>query len=100
MDKIIAILKKYPKINIELGSHTDCRASAEYNDDLSERRAESSKNYIISKGIDASRLYWKGYGETKLVNKCSCDLKDTNNYPEKLHQQNRRTEFVIVEIEQ
>ena len=100
LDKIVAILKKYPNINIELGSHTDCRASAEYNDDLSERRAESSKNYIISKGIDASRLYWKGYGETKLVNKCSCDLKDTNNYPEKLHQQNRRTEFVIVEIEQ
>lgn len=100
LDKIVAILIKYPKINIELGSHTDCRASAEYNDDLSERRAASSKNYIIAKGIDASRLYWKGYGETKLVNKCSCDLKDTNNYPEKLHQQNRRTEFVIVEIEQ
>ena len=100
LDKVITILKKYPNINIELGSHTDCRGSLEYNDDLSERRAESSKNYIISRGIDANRLYWRGYGETKLVNKCECDLIDTKHYPEKLHQQNRRTEFVIVEIEQ
>jgi outer membrane protein OmpA-like peptidoglycan-associated protein len=98
LDKIVSILKKHPEIYIELGSHTDCRGSEEFNEDLSYRRAESSREYIINKGIEEKRIYGKGYGESKLVNHCKCDLKDENKYPEALHQKNRRTEFVIVKI--
>ena len=98
LDKIVTILKKHPEIYIELGSHTDCRGSEEFNEDLSYRRAESSRNYIIERGIEEKRIYGKGYGESKLVNHCKCDLKDENKYPETLHQKNRRTEFVIVKI--
>ena len=98
LDKIVSTLKKHPEIQIELGSHTDCRGSEEFNEDLSYRRAESSRNYIIEHGIDENRIYGKGYGESKLVNHCKCLYKDENKYPEALHQKNRRTEFVIVKI--
>ncbi len=98
LDKIVQILKKYPEIYIELGSHTDCRGSEEFNEDLSYRRAESSRNYIIEHGIEEKRIYGKGYGESKLVNHCKCIDYDEKKYPEVLHQQNRRTEFVIVKI--
>ena len=98
LDKIVNILKKHPEIYIELGSHTDCRGSEEFNEDLSFRRAESSRNYIIERGIEEKRIYGKGYGESKLVNHCKCDLIDENKYPEVLHQKNRRTEFVIIKM--
>ena len=98
LNKIVSVLKKHPEIQIELGSHTDCRGSEEFNEDLSYRRAESSRNYIIEHGIDETRIYGKGYGESKLVNHCKCLDKDENKYPEALHQKNRRTEFVIVKI--
>lgn len=98
LDKIVQILKKHPEIYIELGSHTDCRGSEEFNEDLSFRRAESSRNYIIEHGIEEKRIYGKGYGESKLVNHCKCKDYDEKKYPEVLHQQNRRTEFVIVKI--
>ena len=98
LDKIVSTLKKHPEIHIELGSHTDCRGCEEFNEDLSYRRAESSRNYIIEHGIDENRIYGKGYGESKLVNHCKCFDKDENKYPEALHQKNRRTEFVIVKI--
>ena len=92
-DSVVALLKRFPSVTIELGSHTDCRASAEYNRDLAQRRADSAVAYIISKGIDTARLTAKGYGEDSLyIKKCKCDLSDTRNVcTEWEHQLNRRT---------
>ena len=68
-------MNEYPELTIEAGSHTDSRASDAYNMKLSERRAKSTVKYIVSKGIDASRIIHKGYGETQLVNRCSNGVK-------------------------
>lgn len=87
------IMTKNPAIKIELSSHTDSRGKDEYNQDLSQRRAQSAVNWIIAKGISADRLVAKGYGETKLVNGCSNGVTCT----EEEHQANRRTEFKIIE---
>jgi outer membrane protein OmpA-like peptidoglycan-associated protein len=93
LDKLVTIMKENP-IKIELSSHTDCRASDKYNDLLSQRRAESAVAYIISQGIEADRMVAKGYGESKLVNRC----KDGVKCSETEHQENRRTEFTVLEI--
>lgn len=94
LDKIVQILKDNPSIKLELGSHTDSRATSEYNLKLSQRRAESAVTYIISKGISSNRIVAKGYGETQLVNKCADGVPCT----EEEHQMNRRTEFKVLEI--
>lgn len=98
LDKLVDILKKYPKMQIELGSHTDCRASAKYNQDLSEKRAKSAVQYVVSKGVDSTRMTYKGYGESVLVNKCECEGDRKVPCTEEEHQQNRRTEFKIISI--
>lgn len=95
LDKVINIMKKYPELIVESGSHTDSRGPDAYNEKLSSRRAISTVNYILSKGIDASRISGKGYGETQLTNKCSNGIRCS----EEDHQLNRRTEFVIVNPE-
>jgi outer membrane protein OmpA-like peptidoglycan-associated protein len=95
LEKVVRIMQKYPKLKIDLGSHTDSRAPDKYNWDLSNRRAKSSMDWIIARGIDPSRITGKGHGETKLVNKCSNGVRCT----EAEHQLNRRTEFVIVNPE-
>ena len=92
LDKVVAIMQKYPELKIEAGSHTDSRGPAEYNQILSEKRAKSTVAYIVSKGIDATRLTAKGYGESQLTNECDGTVKCT----EEQHQQNRRTEFVLL----
>ena len=92
LDKLVTIMKENP-INVELGSHTDCRGSFTYNDRLSQNRAASAVDYIISQGIDKSRITARGYGEHQLVNKCA----DGVNCSEEEHQANRRTEFKITE---
>ncbi|TXD47746.1 OmpA family protein [Polaribacter sp. IC073] len=91
LDKVVQIMKKYPAIVVEIGSHTDSRASAKYNIWLSDRRAASTIKYIVTQGISASRLSGKGYGETQLINKCSNGVKCTEDQ----HKLNRRTEFII-----
>ena len=91
--KVIAVMKLYPTMKIDVRSHTDSRAKDAYDMDLSERRAQSTINYIVKVGgIDASRLTGRGYGETQLLNRCS------NGVPcsEYEHQLNRRSEFIIV----
>lgn len=98
LDKIVAVMQQNPNIVIELGSHTDCRAPAKYNLTLSDKRAKASAAYIISKGIAKNRIYGKGYGENKLLNKCACEGKKESTCSEEEHQLNRRTEFRIVEI--
>lgn len=91
LDKVVAIMQKYQELIIEGGSHTDVRGVDAYNLNLSSRRANSTVKYIISKGIDASRITAKGYGETQIMNQCAEGVKCTENE----HQQNRRTEFVL-----
>lgn len=92
LDKLVKILNDNPGIKIEMSSHTDSRAGDQYNLVLSDKRAQSTVNYLISRGIDANRLTWKGYGESKLVNKCSNGVTCS----EEEHQQNRRTEFKVL----
>lgn len=94
LDRLVSVMEKNPKIHIELSSHTDSRAGDQYNLVLSDKRAKAAVQYIISKGVDAKRMKWKGYGESKLVNKCKNDVPCT----EEEHQQNRRTEFKVIKI--
>lgn len=91
LDTLVMTLAKYPRVRIELGSHTDCRADSLYNIGLSQRRADSAVAYLISKGIDSLRIVSKGYGETRLVNKCKCEGAVVVPCTEEEHQLNRRT---------
>lgn len=92
LDKVVALLKDNPRIVLELGSHTDSRGKDEFNMKLSQRRAKSAVEYIVSKGVDASQITAKGYGETNLVNKC----KNGVDCSERRHQKNRRTEIKVL----
>lgn len=94
LDKVISVLNTNPNLNIELSSHTDSRSTDSYNLTLSQKRAKAAVDYMISKGINKSRLKAIGYGESKLLNKCSNDTPCS----EEEHAVNRRTEFKIVEI--
>ena len=91
LDKVVVYLNKYPNLKIELGSHTDSRGSASYNQSLSQRRAVSSADYLKKRITNPNRVTYKGYGESKLTNGC----KDGVICNETQHQLNRRTEFVI-----
>jgi outer membrane protein OmpA-like peptidoglycan-associated protein len=98
LDTIVQLMNRYPKIRLELGSHTDCRADSLYNEALSQRRADSAVNYIGTKGIDIARLVAKGYGETKLVNDCACEGTWVKRAcTEEEHQLNRRTTFKLLD---
>ena len=89
--KIVEAMKQYPRMKIDIRSHTDSRGSDSFNMKLSDRRAKSTMNWIISQGIAKNRLKAKGYGETRLVNRCKNGVPCT----EEEHQQNRRSEFII-----
>ncbi len=91
LDKVVAIMKKYPKIEIEIGAHTDVRGTKSYNEELSGKRAASVMNYFIENGINASRLASKGYGESKPLIECVPE----NSCTEEQHETNRRCEFMI-----
>ena len=93
LDSLVAFLKMYP-INVELGSHTDSRGSFAYNERLSQQRANSAVAYIVRKGISPSRISAKGYGESRLLNKCADGVK----CDEAEHQVNRRTEVKITSL--
>ena len=95
LEKVIAFMHKYPKVIVEGGSHTDCRGSNEYNMKLAEGRAQSTVNFVRNYGgIDSSRIYAKGYGETQPVNRCVDNARP--KCTEREHSLNRRTEFVLV----
>jgi len=91
LDKLVQVLLDNPTIKIELGSHTDVRGSPIYNFRLSQRRAESAVEYIISRGIVRNRLTAQGYGEDELI------IEGARTEEE--HQVNRRTEFKVTGIE-
>ncbi|MBL86542.1 MAG: flagellar motor protein MotB [Winogradskyella sp.] len=98
LQKVLAVLNKYPTMNIDIRSHTDCRGPADYNEKLSDRRAKSTRQYLIDNGIAAERLTAKGYGESQLVNDCGCEPTNESSCSEEEHQLNRRSEFIITSI--
>lgn len=93
--KVVEVLNMYPKLKIDVRSHTDSRGNDAYNMKLSDRRAKSTAAWMVSQGIDESRITGQGYGESQLVNKCAnkvpCTILE--------HQENRRSEFIILNIE-
>lgn len=94
LDKVVEFLQENPTVTIELSSHSDSRGDAASNLELSQKRAESAVDYIVSKGVDANRIIAKGYGESKLINNCRDGVKCT----EAQHQANRRTEVRILAV--
>jgi len=92
LDSLATLLLANPSIQIELNAHTDCRGELDYNQDLSQRRAESVVNYLVDAGIASERLVPIGYGESRLLDTCPCQ-----DCTEDQHQRNRRTTFSVVE---
>lgn len=91
LEKILDVLNQHPDMKLDIRSHTDSRASHQYNLRLSDQRAKATLNWLIKNGVAKNRLTAKGYGETQLVNNCS----DGVNCTEEQHQMNRRSEFII-----
>ena len=96
LDKLVKYMKSHPDLKVELSSHTDSRGSDKYNLKLSKQRAQSCVDYIVAQGISKKLITAKGYGETKLLNKCKngvwCSVDD--------HQMNRRTELKLITPEE
>ena len=91
-------MNEYPGMEIELGSHTDCRGSIASNNLLSANRAKASADYIKKRISNPNRIYGKGYGESKLKIDCPCEGTIKSSCSEDDHQQNRRTEFIIMKM--
>ena len=94
LEKILDVLKQNPTMKIDVRSYTDSRASHQYNQNLSDKRAKSTIKWLVQNGINEDRLTGKGYGETQLVNGCSDGVSCT----EEEHQANRRSEFIITAL--
>ncbi|MDA8859437.1 OmpA family protein [Flavobacteriaceae bacterium] len=88
LDKLVQIMNKYPEMTVSIESHTDSKGPSSYNQRLSERRAKTTSQYVISKGIDSSRLISTGKGESSPVVDCTNCSKEED-------QLNRRSEFII-----
>jgi outer membrane protein OmpA-like peptidoglycan-associated protein len=88
IDKVVAILKTYNDVAVELTAYCDARGSVRYNERLAERRAQRVEDYIVAAGIERDRIYSIDIGENKLYNNCE-------NCTEEDHQQNRRVEFTL-----
>ncbi|WP_294956993.1 OmpA family protein [uncultured Flavobacterium sp.] len=91
LGRVVELMKKYPDMAIEIGSHTDSRGNEKYNADLSQKRANSTRDFIVQSGIEAKRVSAKGYGESVPIVKCKTD----ESCSEEEHELNRRSEFVI-----
>ncbi|WP_179351684.1 OmpA family protein [Winogradskyella vidalii] len=90
LDVLVALLKKYPRMEIQLGAHTDSRSSHEFNMDLSEKRARATLEYMVENNISRARLTSKGFGETKPIVPCGDNCTETE------FSINRRCEFIIL----
>lgn len=93
LDELVRTMRDNPTLKIELSSHTDSRGSNTYNEALSQRRAQSAVDYLVSRGIARDRMVAKGYGESKLVNRCADGVPCSRDE----HQANRRTEVTVLE---
>jgi outer membrane protein OmpA-like peptidoglycan-associated protein/tetratricopeptide (TPR) repeat protein len=98
LEKVLDVMKQYPKMKIDVRSHTDCRQTAKYNMALSDRRAKSTIAWLVKNGIDSNRVTGRGYGETQLVNDCGCEPTNQSNCTEEQHQANRRSEFIVTAL--
>ncbi len=95
LDKLVEVMNEYPTMVIAIESHTDSRGPAVYNKYLSQKRADSTREYLIRKGIDPSRIdRAEGYGEERLLNECDGSVRCSREQ----HQLNRRSEFIIVRM--
>ena len=92
LNRLVQFMTDNPDVRVELSSHTDSRASNSYNNTLSQNRADAAVDYIVSQGIARGRLVGKGYGESRLLNRCADDIDCT----EAEHQINRRTEVKVI----
>lgn len=90
---VVNYLNEFPKMKIQVQSHTDVKASKAYNNRLSKQRAENTVAYLIKNGIDSARVNGKGFGESKLANDCTTLEKCTDQQ----HEENRRSEFIVIE---
>lgn len=95
LDKLAILLKRYKNMKVEIRSHTDSRATTEFNQKISEGRSKAVTKYLTKKGVSASRLEATGYGESQLLNECT-DGVECN---EEQHSANRRTEFKVVQLQ-
>nr|WP_299342454.1 OmpA family protein [Allomuricauda sp.] len=96
LNKIVEVMKEYPKMVIKIEAHTDSRGSDRYNETLSDKRAKATGSYIISQGIEGERIESAiGYGEKQLLNQCANGVKCSTDE----HDVNRRSEFIIVKME-
>ena len=93
IQKVIVAMEKYPSLKIKVNAHTDSRGNDAYNLWLSQKRAESTVNYMVSKGISRDRLSGEGFGEKLLLNECDDGVPCSREK----HQLNRRSEFIILE---
>ncbi|MNQ36027.1 Photosystem I chlorophyll a apoprotein [compost metagenome] len=91
LNKVVDVLKFRPSISIKINSHTDSRGKDDFNMKLSENRAKATMDYIVAHGIEKERVRAEGFGETRLINRCSNGVKCS----EAEHQKNRRSEFII-----
>jgi outer membrane protein OmpA-like peptidoglycan-associated protein len=98
LDKIVKVMNENPTMVVELGSHTDCRSSVQFNQTLSSNRAKASAEYIQKRISNPSRISGKGYGESRLLNDCGCEGAVKSTCTEEQHQLNRRTEFIIIKM--
>ncbi len=92
LNKVADIMKKYPSLEIEIGSHADARGTDTYNMALSERRAQSTLEYLVSQGIERERLTAKGFGESMPLNDCT----EPTGCTAEQYARNRRSEFTIM----
>ena len=92
LNKLVRFMTDNPTVKVEVGSHTDCRSSDEYNKTLSQNRASAAVDYVVSQGIDRTRISGVGYGESKLLNRCGDGVDCT----EAEHSINRRTEMKVI----
>lgn len=89
LDKVVLVMKSNPDLSIEIEAHTDSRGDNSSNLSLSDKRARSARDYLVDKGLNSKRISAKGFGETKLLNKCADGVECT----EEEHAKNRRMEF-------
>jgi len=94
MNSLMLMFEEIPTLKLKITSHTDSRGASKYNDWLSQRRVDNTKDYLLSIGVSENKLTTEAYGENKLLNEC-----DDNTYcPEEKHAVNRRSEFVVQEF--
>jgi outer membrane protein OmpA-like peptidoglycan-associated protein len=96
LDKIVSIMNEYPDMVVEFSSYTDCRASAKYNQLLSERRASSTAKYIKKRITHPKRITGKGYGETMFSEACPCENNAITTCTDAEYQKERNSVFTIV----